>query len=167
MIRSATVDDAERLGHIHVRSWQVAYEGVFDRDFLDGLDLSARVEWFQRSIGEDTPILVADAEGDPAGFCVVGSARAGESEWGEVYSVYVHPDYWNQGFGFRLLTAAEGALRDDGFERALLWVLASNARARSFYERQGWALGGQMKLEHMGGIQVNEVRYEKDLRSDV
>ncbi len=167
MIRTATFDDSQRLGHIHVRSWQEGYKDDFDGEFLAGLDVQARVEWFQRFIAAGTPVLVADLDGDPVGFSVVGAARSGGSEWGEVFSIYVHPDYWGQGFGFRLLSAAEAALRDSGFERALLWVLDSNSRARSFYQRQGWVLGRQIKLEQMGGIQVNEVRYEKDLRRDV
>ena len=167
MIRLAVVDDAEALGRLHVRSWQVGYQEDFDSDFLAGLDASARVKWFKRVIGMATPVLVADVDGDPVGFAMVGAARAGETDWGEVFSIYVHPDSWGQGHGFHLLVAAERALADDGFDHGLLWVLDSNIRARRFYERQGWLLSRQIKLEHIGDVQVNEVRYEKDLRAPV
>lgn len=167
MIRLALADDADVLGHLHVRSWQVGYKNDFDSDFLDELDVPARIKWFRRVIGMDTPVIVADVDGDPVGFAMVGAARAGESEWGEVFSIYVHPDFWGEGHGFELLAAAEQQLSEDGFEQGLLWVLDRNHRARRFYERQGWLLSHQIKLEQIGDVQVNEVRYEKDLRGRV
>ncbi len=166
MIRPAVVGDADALGRIHVRSWQVGYKGVFEREFLDGLDIQARADWFRRVISKGTLVLTADFEGDPVGFAMVGPARVGDDDWGEVFSIYVDPDFWGEGYGFRLLTAAEAELSDEGFERGLLWVLGSNTRARLFYERQDWDLSRQIKLEQIGGVQVNEVRYEKDLQSN-
>ena len=164
MIRLAGVGDAEALGRVHVRAWQVGYKDVFDPEFLDGLDIQARVKWFHRVIGMDTPVLVADVAGDPVGFAMVGAARAGKRGWGEVFSIYVHPEFWGGGHGFHLLVASERAFVDDGFDRGLLWVLDSNNLARRFYERQGWVLSSQIKLEEIGGVQVNEVRYEKNLQ---
>jgi len=38
VIRPAEVSDAERIGLIHVRSWQSAYQGLISQDYLDGLD---------------------------------------------------------------------------------------------------------------------------------
>jgi hypothetical protein len=60
-----------------------------------------------------------------------------------------------------LLDAAEASMLEAGHERALLWVLNGNTRARSFYERRGWALGKPMRIENIGGTDVTEVRYEK------
>ena len=167
MIRRARVDDAEALGLLHVRSWQVGYRGVLDSEFLDGLDVQARVKWFRRVIAIDTPVLVADVHGGPVGFSMVGEARADDDAWGEIFSIYVDPDSWGQGHGHRLMISAEASMRDQGFDRALLWVVESNTRARDFYERQGWVLGRPIRLEEIGGSQVTEVRYERDLRVDV
>lgn len=46
---------------------------------------------------------------------------------------------------------------------ATLWVLTSNARARSFYERQGWADDGAVKAERRGTAVLEEVRYRRRL----
>jgi CTP:molybdopterin cytidylyltransferase MocA len=62
-----------------------------------------------------------------------------------------------------LLDAGAATLRDEGFDRGLLWVLEANTRARRFYERQGWRVGKPIRVEDIGGNQVTEVRYEIDL----
>jgi GNAT superfamily N-acetyltransferase len=82
---------------------------------------------------------------------------------GEVYAIYVDPHRWGEGIGRDLLAAGEQALIDDGHWQALLWVLDGNTRARAFYERQGWAQGKPIRIENIGGTDVNEVRYEKPL----
>ena len=62
-----------------------------------------------------------------------------------------------------MLSASESRLAELGFDKALLWVLVTNTRARGFYERQGWSVGGPIQLEEIGGVQVTEMRYEKSL----
>ncbi|MBI5364838.1 MAG: GNAT family N-acetyltransferase [Planctomycetes bacterium] len=61
---------------------------------------------------------------------VAGAARL---RIGLVGSVVTDPAHQNQGWGTRLLAAAEDALRQDGCVLALLW-----ADDRGFYARRGW-----------------------------
>ena len=161
VIRRATPGDAVGLAEAHIATWQHAYRDIFPDEFLDGLDMAGRVAWFQTSIDQGSVIFVAEGHQRPViGFCSVGPARANEG-WGEVYSIYVHPDGWGQGHGHALLRAGEEALADLGHHAALLWVLEQNRRARDFYQRQGWALGSRIALEEIGGVSVTEVVYEK------
>jgi GNAT superfamily N-acetyltransferase len=81
-------------------------------------------------------------------------------ETGEVYALYVAPDWWSTGTGRSLMAAALTALSQTGYRRAALWVLAGNARARRFYERAGFtADGAENVLAGLGG--VLEVRYAR------
>lgn len=164
MIRPAAASDATRLATIHITSWQNTYGEVFPDEFLDDLDIDRRAEWFDRQIVSGAQILVADADG-VVGFCLIGPSN--DDGWGEVYAIYVHPEEWGRGHGYRLIIAAESRLREQGFDRMLLWVVDSNRRARTFYERQGWALGKPIRIEEIGGVQVTEVRYEKDLQDSL
>jgi ribosomal protein S18 acetylase RimI-like enzyme len=160
-VRRAEPSDAVGLAEAHIVTWQHAYRGIFPDAFLDGLDMGRRVEWFRSNIDQGSVILVADGADRPViGFCSVGPARS-EEGWGEVYSIYVHPEVWGEGHGHALLLAGEEALSDLGYRHALLWVLEHNRRARDFYERHGWALGGRFVVEEIGGISVTEVVYEK------
>lgn len=148
------------MADIHIASWQAAYRGVFPSEFLDGLDRKSRATWFRKALSDEQHILVAP-DSSPAGFCWVGASQ--DQGWGEVFAIYVHPSEWGTGTGRDLLRAGAEELAFQGFERACLWVLDSNTRARSFYERQGWMLARRVKLEEIAGVQVTEVRYEADL----
>ena len=50
-----------------------------------------------------------------------------------------------------------------GFRNATLWVLASNDRARRFYEREGWEADGATKVDEFGTVEMREVRYARRL----
>lgn len=52
--------------------------------------------------------------------------------------LYVRPEAWGTGVAARLHELAVDALRAHGVERARLWVLEGNVRARRFYERRRW-----------------------------
>jgi RimJ/RimL family protein N-acetyltransferase len=48
-----------------------------------------------------------------------------------------------------------------------LWVVAGNARARSFYERAGFAPDGAEEPYEVAGVPVPEVRYARELSAEV
>lgn len=101
----------------------------------------------------------------PTGDLVPGRALTADGQAGlvgELYAIYVTPDWWSAGAGRALMEAALTALDADGFPRVVLWVLADNARARRFYERAGFAPDGATNvLAALGDIL--EVRYARDL----
>jgi ribosomal protein S18 acetylase RimI-like enzyme len=84
-----------------------------------------------------------------------------DGEVGELYALYVTPDWWSEGVGRSLMDAVLAALRDD-YQRVVLWVLADNTRARRFYGKAGFAPDGAAnEMPALGG--VVEVRYARDL----
>ena len=161
MIRLASSADAARLAEVHIRSWQHAYRGIFPEDFLANLDVDRRVTFFSERLAGGAPVFVSMADDKVVAFC--WPAASSEDGWGEILSIYADPDHWGEGHGRAVLEAGEAHLEKQGFDRALLWVLAANTRARDFYEYLGWKLGSGLKLEEIGGVQVTEVRYEKTL----
>jgi hypothetical protein len=50
-----------------------------------------------------------------------------------------------------------------GCREATLWVLDTNTRARTFYERKGWAADGATQVDEVWGATVTEVRYRGPL----
>jgi GNAT superfamily N-acetyltransferase len=159
-LRWAVPDDAEALADVHVTTWQKAYAGILPEHYLNALDRTTRTRWWRRFLEEGAMVHVAD-DGGVVGFC--HAAGSVDEEMGEVYSIYVLPGSWGAGHGRALLAAAESTILSLGYDRALLWVLEANAMARGFYESQGWTRGRPIRVEEIGGIQVTEVRYEKNL----
>ena len=76
---------------------------------------------------------------------------------GEVYTLYVEPDFQNQGLGRRLLDAMFRQLKAQGFDTAALWMLADNP-TRFFYEGLGGAMVGERR-DNFAGQEVDEVAY--------
>jgi ribosomal protein S18 acetylase RimI-like enzyme len=164
-VRRATDADARALATVHVESWRQAYAHVFPAERLAALSVDER-EVLARQVladpGRET-ILVGEVDGAVAGFASTGAARAAGTDTGEVYAIYVAPEYWAQGVGRALMNAALELLVGSGFEEAVLWVLDDNPRARRFYEAGGWRLdGARREGEHLG-VHTNEVRYRIDL----
>lgn len=108
---------------------------------------------------------VVQVEGGVVGFLTLGMARdpdldAGRT--GEIWGIYISPDYWRRGIGRRLAEEAERILRSRGYEDAVLWVLEGNQQARRFYEALGFRLDGEAK-ELNWGTPLKAVRYRKAL----
>ena len=67
-----------------------------------------------------------------------------------------------------LLRAGEAAIASTGHDTAWLAVVAGNARARRFYEREGWHDAGSLEYSAeipSGTVIVPSHRYEKRVRS--
>jgi ribosomal protein S18 acetylase RimI-like enzyme len=144
-IRRATPEDARAIAEVHVASWRWAYRGQLPDDVLAALSADGReAQWVDQLSVDEADVLVAERAGAVVGFASAMGSRDDDAaaSTGEVLTVYVTREAAGTGTGRALLRAAEDALRTRGFTRATLWVLTSNDRARSFYERNGWAWDG-------------------------
>ena len=163
-IRIAIEGDAHAIESIRVRGWQAAYRHVFPPADLDALSVDAG-RWRPRleSPPRGWTTFVAETDAGVVGFASVVPSRDEEGV-GELYAIYVDPDAWSTGAGRALIERAEEQLRS-GYGTASLWVLEDNPRARTFYERAGWAADGDWKAEERFGVRAVEVRYRKSLTS--
>lgn len=153
LIRDAVSDDTIPIADLHVESWRVAYRGIMDDEVLDSPALveSRRVGWtqnlhegFNHTGDPDHRLFVATIDDRVVGFGHAGRESdpvdddLGKTAAGEVYGFYLHPDAWGSGAAGVLMDACLDELRRREFERAVLWVLRDNPRARRFYERCGF-----------------------------
>ncbi|MFL5798059.1 MAG: GNAT family N-acetyltransferase [Actinomycetota bacterium] len=164
-IRPANPSDAEAVAAVHVHGWQWGYRGLIPDGILDGLDVSERADrWRTIMTSEDrtASVYLAERGGRVVGFVSCGPARelnADDESTGEVYAIYQEPDVAGTGVGRALFRRAVEDLWNRGFDRAVLWVLETNALARRFYEREGWHTDGATKTENFQGFALHELRY--------
>ncbi|MCW5699070.1 MAG: GNAT family N-acetyltransferase [Rhodospirillales bacterium] len=83
-------------------------------------------------------VLVADVPSvGVVGFGSCGSARAKAlQQAGEVYMLYIRPEYQDHGIGRKLLYRLFDSLVVRGMSSAVVWVLSENP-SRFFYETMG------------------------------
>jgi ribosomal protein S18 acetylase RimI-like enzyme len=165
-IRPATSDDAPALATVHVRGWQWAYQGQVPDAYLEqlGQTLSERIRARRTQLERlpsDYRCWVAEQGGQVVGFASTRPSADDDAAplTGEVLALYLAPEAVGQGIGRTLFDYTVADFRQRGFRQATLWVLASNARARRFYEAAGWAPDGGRKSEERPGFLLHEVRY--------
>jgi GNAT superfamily N-acetyltransferase len=167
LTRAPHLGDVAALDLLHVEAWQAAYAGKMPQQVLDRAVPGSRVAMWERLItagaGPREHIVVAEVDGEVAGFAHTGPCRDGDDGvpggLGELFAINVKPSWWGKGVGKLLLAAAHGDLRAEGFGAAILWVLPGNDRARRFYEAHGWSADGETREVTMAGAAIPEVRY--------
>ncbi|PZO81746.1 MAG: N-acetyltransferase [Micavibrio aeruginosavorus] len=166
-IRAATKDDIPTIASLHIEGWKGAYGGIVDQAYLDSLTVEKRTaDWTQWMEADESTVFIAEEEGKPAGFVVIGrtktpppgSSPIRPSHSGEIYALYLHPDFWRRGIGTALIKHAARELKERKHSTVCLWVLDANTRARAFYEKMGGQkLGG--KMIDIGPSKLKEVCY--------
>lgn len=158
-VRPARPADARGIARLDVETWRATYAGVLSVEYLVGLSERRReAGWRSVILREPRDVRVAvDAAGTVVGFGSCGPNREDRSFTGEVFTLYVAPDWQNQGIGRRLLIALFQRLVAAGRRSAVLWVLRDNP-ARFFYERLG---GRQIRRKPLavGGTAIEAIAY--------
>jgi ribosomal protein S18 acetylase RimI-like enzyme len=135
--------------------------------FLDGIVAATRVPVWQAQLASASglAIFVAERAARLVGFVTCGAAEDATlpSSCGQLFAIYVEPEVFGDGVGYALAAAAANELRARGYARAILWVLEQNARARRFYERQGWRADGTTHIDTRPDHVRHELRYAIDL----
>ena len=166
ILRPAVPDDAMAVARVHVRAWQVAYKDLMPGEYLAGLrpeDRAQRYDFARLDPARPRTLVAIEAD-TVLGFATISPARdesvAGQ---GELCALYVEPDCWGRGIGRALAFAARGGLHRLGFTRAVLWVVAGNARAKQFYRADGWTPDELHRPQQIWNVAVATVRFSRAL----
>jgi GNAT superfamily N-acetyltransferase len=76
------------------------------------------------------------------------------------WMLFVRAPWWGSGLARRLHAAACATARSRGFTAMRLYTPAQQARARRFYEREGWVLAGRPTPDEELGIAIVEYRLD-------
>ena len=166
-IRKAEIADIPTIATLHIEGWKGAYGGIVDQAYLNSLTVEQRIaDWTQWMASGESEIFLAEEEGQPAGFVVIGrtktpppgSSPIRPSHSGEIYALYLHPSVWRKGIGTALIKHAARELKERKHSTVCLWVLDANARAKAFYEKMGGQKIGNKMIE-IGPSKLKEVCY--------
>lgn len=136
--RRAEIADAFGISSVHDESWRHAYTGLIPHKALDTMIRRRDPQWWARAIRNSTQILVLHDNGQVVGYATLGQNRVSAlSQDGEIYELYLKPEYQGVGLGKKLFLAAREQLLRQGMKGCIVWVLEENAPAMQFYRNAG------------------------------
>lgn len=166
-VREADQSDVFEMARVRVDTWRSAYKGLIPDDVLENLSYQRIAENWKKTLWESRmpgiAVFVAENEQKAiVGIAVCGPEQTDDPIYqGEVYVLYVLPQYQNQGIGRGLVArCVQHLIQQLKVETMLIWVIAENPY-RKFYE----SLGGKKvreKFQEIGGKAILEAGYGWD-----
>lgn len=139
-IRRAQPCDAAVLAETHDEAWRGAYRGIIPGPELEKLIGRRGPAWWHSAISKGSRVSLLVFGDRVAGYANYGRNRARSLFYdGEIYELYLRPEFQGLGFGRRLFTAARRDLAQSGLKSLVIWALTDNEPAVEFYR----ALGGR------------------------
>jgi ribosomal protein S18 acetylase RimI-like enzyme len=158
-VRLARPDDAPDIAAIHEDAWRHAYQGVIPHIHLSQMIARRGPGWWQKALTKGVEALLLDFDGEPAAYATLGASRLrGTPYLGEIFELYVRPDFHGVGFGGRLFREARKRLSARGLNGLCVWALADNDQACAFYLQ----LGGKAVsegVETFGDVTLRKVAF--------
>jgi ribosomal protein S18 acetylase RimI-like enzyme len=158
-IRRAKPSDAEAVAATHDEAWRTAYQGIIPGTELEKLINRRGPAWWDSAIRKGSRVAIMAFGDTIAGYVNYGRNRARSLFYdGEIYELYLRPEFQGLGFGRRLFTAARRDLAQSGMRSLVVWALSENDSAVEFYR----ALGGRAvarSSERFGTRVLDKVAY--------
>jgi ribosomal protein S18 acetylase RimI-like enzyme len=158
-IRRAKASDAAAVADTHDEAWRGAYQGVIPGLELEKLVTRRGPDWWDSAIRKGSRIAILAFGDKVAGYANYGRNRARSLFYdGEIYELYLCPEFQGLGFGRRLFTAARRDLAQSGLKSLVVWALNDNEPAVEFYR----ALGGRAvarSSERFGSKSLDKVAF--------
>jgi ribosomal protein S18 acetylase RimI-like enzyme len=158
-IRQAKPSDAGAVASTHDEAWRSAYQGIIPSVELEKLISRRGSDWWDSAIRKGSRISILGFGDKVAGYANYGRNRARSLHYdGEIYELYLRPEFQGLGFGRRLFGAARRDLLQSGMKSLVVWALSDNDPAVEFYR----ALGGRAiarSSERFGTRVLDKVAY--------
>ncbi len=159
-IRWSTRADSAALAALHRDAWHFAYRGIIPGISLERIIARRGPAWWERIHGSGPRTLVLEFDQRVVGYATFGPCRTrGLAQRGEIYELYLRPEFQGIGFGRRLFDDARRHLRAHGFVGLVVWSLTGNDLACRFYK----ALGGKERMrgyERTGGTRLEMIAFD-------
>ncbi len=136
-VRKSKAADSGGLARVFAESWRQAYLGIIPSVHLEDLIRRRGPDWWTNAVRSGDDLLTLTFAGKIAGYATFGRARTRGPYRGEIYELYLAPEYQGVGFGEHLFEACRHGLDQRGLRGLLIWALKDNEGACDFYLRRG------------------------------
>ena len=137
-IRHAEPADARAISDAHRAAWISCYGGLIPNRPLTQMLERRGESWWRKATRGPATVLVADVAGVVAGYATLGLNRARSlPQEGEIYEIYLRPEYQGIGLGYRLFQEARRQLKSIGCNGMVVWCLEDSDMACRFFRSNG------------------------------
>ena len=147
-IRKVLPTEAYEYAACHIACWQAAYRGIMTDEYLDNMSAEKMAEDTRQALSNPGVYRFYCVELDRKmiGRLVVSKSRDEDKpDAGEIAAMYLAGEYWDKGYGRKMMDFSIKEIKKMGYDEAFLWVLEENSRARKFYEKCGFEFDGAKK----------------------
>src|SRR5258705_10448253 len=124
-VRRAKPSDGTAIAATHDEAWRTAYQGVIPGPELDKLINRRGPTWWEGAIRRGSRIAILVFGDTVAGYANYGRNRARSLYYdGEIYELYLRPQFQGLGLGPNAFQAARGDLCQSGMRRLLAWAVS-------------------------------------------
>jgi GNAT superfamily N-acetyltransferase len=159
-VRPATADDAAAITTAYLEAWRAGYAGILD---LADLEVQAQqragYDWQGAISSPDRVVLVAEHDGEIAGVAECEPDPPTDRR-ATLQMLYVVPAAWGTGAASALVDASLAEAHRAGRRTVWLEVVEVQARARRFYEREGWRLDQSIPPRSNGFVRLLHYRHD-------
>lgn len=167
-IRQASIRDAEEMARVHVDYWKSSYKDILPDDIIENLSYSDREKrWLENlpssTSGGTMTYVAEDVNGRMAGFALGGTmrdARLRIKYTGELYGLFVHPEYEGWEIARQLFINVTDHLISLHHSGMALWTF-ENHHSCSFYKQMGGEKIYDKKTD-IAGRKLNELAFGWD-----
>ncbi len=136
-IRKVRLDDIFALTDLYGETQRATYRGIIPHDALELAIARRKPDWWRRNIDKGSKSLILEYDGRAQGYVTYGPSRYGDISYkGEIYEIYIRPDFQGCGFGGELFDRARSDLKAEGREGLMAWTIAANERAVGFFRHR-------------------------------
>ena len=157
-LRQARPGDAMPLARIYVEAWRDTYAAILPHKLLANMSVELHAAKLSRAIRKGAVMTAELSHHGVVGLAGFGASRDRGLDFdGEIYTLYVNPDFLGLGVGRALLHGVFAALQIRAFHSCVIWSHAEN-HACYFYEAMGGARVAE-RCAMLAGHDVNEVAF--------
>jgi GNAT superfamily N-acetyltransferase len=137
-VRRADAQDARAISEVHRYAWEQAYSGLIPHKPLMQMICRRDETWWRKASRGSATILVIEVEGQVVGYSTLGLNRARALPYdGEIYELYLLPEYQGTGLGSMLFGEALNLLKSLGCSGNIAWCLEDSDIVTRFFRSRG------------------------------
>lgn len=156
----ATIVDIPLIRELTYKVWPQTYRGILSDDQIDYmLDMMYSKESLEKQMSEGAQFIIVYDNNEPVGFA---SYQRLTPDKYKLHKIYVLPNQQGKGTGRFIIGYVMKDIKEKGGQSLHLQVNRNNS-AKQFYERLGFTVVEQIKLDIGEGYFMDDYIMEKEV----